>query len=73
VASGTIPTSIEVDFDNAVVDCGPEIIYARTGAAVENEEHRLGVVLGLELLGHELLVLAEELGVELDVTAAWSC
>ena len=58
--------SVDVDLDDTVGDGLTVLLLGGTGTAVENEEDGL-LVLATELLGDVSLVLAKELGVELDV------
>lgn len=60
---------VKVDLDDTVADGLLEVLNGRAGATVEDEEDRL-VVLAAELLGDVGLVLAQQLGVELDVAVA---
>ena len=58
--------SVDVDLDDTVGDSLTVLLLGGAGTTVENEEDRL-LVLATELLGDVSLVLAKELGVELDV------
>ena len=57
---------VEVDLDDTVRDGVQELLLGRSRSAVEDEEDGL-VLLGSDGILDVLLVLAEELGVELDV------
>jgi hypothetical protein len=49
---------VQVDLDDTVGNGCPEVLNARAGATVENEENRLGILLfGIELLRNILLML----------------
>lgn len=65
---GPLEISVEVDLDDTEGDGGAELVDRGAGTAVEDEEDRL-ILLRSELLTDESLVLAEKLGVKLDV--AW--
>jgi hypothetical protein len=64
---------VDVDLDNTVADGVKVLLLLRAGATVEHEEHGgFGLAGSLEAAGGELLldvglVLAQELGVQLDV------
>jgi hypothetical protein len=64
---GELHVSVHVDLNDAVADGIEVLLLAGTGATVEDEEDRLGV-LRLDGSLDMGLVLAEELGVKLDVT-----
>jgi hypothetical protein len=63
---GPLEVGVEVDLDDTEADGLLELLDGGAGTAVEDEEHGL-VVLAGELLSDEGLVLAEQLGVQLDV------
>ena len=58
--------SVDVDLDDTVGDSLTVLLLGGAGTAVEDEENGL-LVLTAKLLGNVSLVLAKELGVELDV------
>lgn len=58
--------SVDVDLDDTVGDGLTVLLLGRAGTAVEDKEDGL-LVITTELLGDVGLVLAKELGVELDV------
>lgn len=60
-------TSVKVDLHDSMSDGRPELLDTRARSAMEHEEDRLGVLI-LKLLGHKLLVFAEEVGLELDIS-----
>lgn len=61
-----LQVGVEVDLDDTVRDGVEVVLFAGSGATVEDEEDGL-LVLGALLVLHVLLVLAEQLGPELDV------
>lgn len=63
---GKLHVGVHVDLDDTVADGVEVLLLGGAGAAVEDEEDGLGV-LGANGGGDVLLVLAEELGVQLDV------
>ena len=63
---GVLQIGVEIDFDDAVTDGIQVVLLAGAGAAMEDEEDGL-FILALLLLLHILLMLAEELGAQLDV------
>jgi len=63
---GPLQVRVEVNLDDAVADGGAELLDSGAGAAMEDEEDGL-LLLAAELLAHESLVLAKQLGVELDI------
>lgn len=62
-----LQVSVEVDLDDTVADGVEELLLGGSGSTVEDEEDGL-VLLGAYGVLDVLLVLAEELWVELDVT-----
>lgn len=62
-----LEVGVEVDLDDTVADGVDELLLGGAGSTVEDEEDGL-VLLGSDGVLDVLLVLAEELGVELDVT-----
>jgi len=69
---GYCHTCVNVNFDGAVGNRGPEVLDAGAGATVKHKEHRLVILLpSLELVGNELLMLGEKLGMEFNITTTW--
>jgi len=66
---GFVLTSVDVHLDNTKVDSGLDVLLGRSRASVEDEPDGL-VGLELALLLDKLLVLAQKLGVELDVSGS---
>lgn len=64
---GELHIGVDVDLYDTQLDGLEVLILAGAGATVEDEEDGL-VLLLVQLLLDKLLVLAEQLGVELDVT-----
>jgi hypothetical protein len=62
-----LQTHVDIHLDNTVGDGLGDLGLGGTGSTVEDEEERLLVTV-LELLGHVGLVLAKDLGLELDVS-----
>lgn len=64
---GPLRVGVDVHLDHTVADGGADLVLLGTGSAVEDEEDRV-LLVALDLSADVLLVLAEQLGLQRDVS-----